>query len=181
MELLTSEMIQGLQHRLRHDSLGSRIVMANLVCSLAQPIQTCFGHRLLLILLLSTSAGLSGLVPGLTPDLSQLEMTSIAYAQDLLLKVDDYAKAVLQMEPLRIKALNEVQEKIGPQTPKDVCRQSDLPSAVQTICTDFFNQSAEIIRLNGLSNLEFNQITEKVQTDTLYRQRLDAALLEQAK
>ncbi|PZD75387.1 hypothetical protein C1752_00564 [Acaryochloris thomasi RCC1774] len=155
--------------------------MANRVHFPPQPSQLRLSHRLTWIFLLSTSASLLGLTPSLTQNFSRIEIASVAYAQDLLLKIDNYAKSVLQMEPLRIQALNQVQAELGSQTPKDVCRQNELPNAVKTICTNFFNQSAEIIRLNGLSNREFNQITEKVQMDSLYRQRLNEALLEQTK
>ncbi|MEO0374570.1 MAG: DUF4168 domain-containing protein [Cyanobacteria bacterium P01_A01_bin.17] len=153
--------------------------MANQVHFPREPLQLRLSHRLIWIFLLSTSAGLLGLPPSLTQNFSRIEIASVAYAQDLLLKIDNYAKSILQMEPLRIQALNQVQAELGSQTPKDVCRQNELPNAVKAICTNFFNQSAEIIRLNGLSNREFNQITEKVQMDALYRQRLDEALLEQ--
>lgn len=149
--------------------------MANLVH--VPPLH--LSHRLVWSFLLSTSVSLFGLTPGFTPNFSRFDSASIAYAQDLLPKVDNYVKAVLQMEPLRIKALRDVRAEMGPQTPKNVCRQSDLPDTVQTICANFFNRSAQIIQLNGLSNWEFNQITEKVRMDSLYRQRLNELLLEQ--
>lgn len=133
-------------------------------------------HRLLLILLASTVGNLSGFVPGLSRDLSQIETTSVVYAQSLLPKVSNYADAVLQMEKIRINALNKVRSYMGKETPPNVCRQSDLPSSVESTCTEFYNQSAEVIRRNGLSNWEFNQITEKVRSNTRYRQRLDQEL-----
>ncbi|MGB7415262.1 MAG: DUF4168 domain-containing protein [Thermosynechococcaceae cyanobacterium] len=133
-------------------------------------------HRLLFVLLLSTVGSLSGFVPGLSRDLSQLEITSVAQAQSLLPKVSNYADAVLQMEKIRINALNKVRSYMGKETPKNVCRQDDLPNSVQSTCTEFYNQSADIIQRNGLSNWEFNQITEKVRSNALYRQRLDQEL-----
>lgn len=128
------------------------------------------------ILLLSIMGSLSGLVPGLTRDFSRLDLTSIAHAQELLPKVSNYADAVLQMEPLRIDALSQVRSYMGEQTPKNVCRQNELPTSVKSTCTDFFNQSADVIQRNGLSNWEFNQITEKVRTDDIYKQRFDQEL-----
>ncbi|MGF1600496.1 MAG: DUF4168 domain-containing protein [Thermosynechococcaceae cyanobacterium] len=133
-------------------------------------------HRLLFVLLLSTVGSLSGGVPGLSRDLSQLEITSVAHAQSLLPKVSNYADAVLQMEKIRINALNKVRSYMGRETPKNVCRQNDLPNSVQSTCTEFYNQSADVIQRNGLTNWEFNQITEKVRSNSLYRQRLDQEL-----
>jgi hypothetical protein len=150
--------------------------MANLIRSFSQLFPACSGQRFAWVLLLSTMGSLSGVVPGLARDSLRLEVSSVAYAQDLLPKVSNYADAVLQMEPLRINALNKVRSYMGDQTPKNVCRQGGLPSSVKITCTDFYNQSADVIQRNGLSNWEFNQITEKVRTDTLYRQRLDQEL-----
>lgn len=145
--------------------------MAYLVRPFQYPFQV--RQRLLLILLFSTVGSLSGFVPGLSRDLSQLEMTSVVHAQSLLPKISNYADAVLQMEKIRINALNKVRSYMGKQTPKNVCRQNDLPSSVESTCTEFYNQSADVIRRNGLSNWEFNQITEKVRNNSQYRQRLD--------
>lgn len=150
--------------------------MAYLIRSLNQPARVFSQQQSAWVLLLSVIGSFSGFVPGLTQDFSHLEMRSIAYAQELLPKVGNYADAVLQMEPLRINALTKVRSYMGSQTPKNVCRQSGLPNSVKTTCTDFYNRSADVIQRNGLSNWEFNQITEKVRTDALYRQRLDQEL-----
>lgn len=152
--------------------------MANLVRPYSSRIQVRPRFRLAQILLLATIGSLSGIVPGLTRDLSRWDTTTVAHAQDLLPKLGNYADAVLQMEPLRINALNKVRSYMGNQTPKNICRQDTLPSSVKTTCTDFYNRSADVIRQNGLSNWEFNQITEKVRTSPRYRQRLDEELMK---
>lgn len=154
----------------------SHIAMDNLIASFNPPTQNCRGYRWIGILLISTAVSLSGWMPGLTRDLSRIEGASAAYAQDFMTRMGNYADAVLQMEPLRIDALEKVQEEMGLQTPKDICRQTKLSPTVKKICTNFYNESAKIIQRNGLSNLEFNQITEKVHSDPLYQKRLNAEI-----
>ncbi len=150
--------------------------MAHLIRPFPQPVRVPPGRKIACILLLSVVGSLSGFVPGLSRDLSRLDVSSVAHAQDLLPKLSNYAEAVLQMEKIRIDALNKVRAYMGQETPKNVCRKDRLPSSVKSTCTTFYNRSADVIQQNGLSNWEFNQITEKVRSNPTYRLRLNQEL-----
>lgn len=139
-------------------------------------VNTCLGW----VLLLASCSWVSGWVPGLTRDFTGLTLSSTAVAQNqpkfekLLGK---YAEAILQMEPLRLQSYQQVQQIMGGTLPKNVCKQSNLAAPVGNICDRFFNESAEIIRNNGLSLTDFNAITEEVRRNKTLKNQLDEELI----
>ncbi|NJK28865.1 MAG: DUF4168 domain-containing protein [Acaryochloris sp. RU_4_1] len=132
------------------------------------------------VLLLATSSGLAGWVPGLAPDLAGITLSSTAVAQEqsnYTKLLGNYAEAILQMEPLRLQSYQRVQQIMGGNVPKDVCKQSNLVGSVTHICDRFFNESAEIIRGNGLSLTDFNAITQEVRKNPALKDQLNEELL----
>jgi hypothetical protein len=81
------------------------------------------------------------------------------------------------MEPLRLQSYQRVQQIMGGNVPKDVCKQSNLVGSVTNICDRFFNESAEIIRSNGLSLTDFNAITQEVRKNPALKNQLNEELL----
>ncbi len=136
--------------------------------------------RLGWVLLLTSCSWFSGWVPGLTQDFTGITLSTTALAQkqpELEKKLGKYADAILQMEPLRLQSYQQVQQIMGGALPKDVCKQSELLAPVGNICDRFFNESAEIIRSNGLSLTDFNSITEEVRTNNALKKQLNEELL----
>ena len=136
--------------------------------------------RLGWVLLLASCSCLSGGVPGLTRNFTGMTLSATAVAQeqaDFEKKLGKYAEAILQMEPLRLQSYQQVQQIMGASLPKDVCKQSDLLAPVDNICDRFFNESAEIIRGNGLSLTDFNAITEEVRRNKTLKDQLNEELL----
>lgn len=128
---------------------------------------------------ISTMGILSGWLPGLSNDVLTLTGSPAAYAQSSFSndQVNNYAQAVLAMEPLRQRSYQQVQRLMGGKTPDDVCRQEGLPNPVRIICDRFFQESAEIIKGNRLSLNEFNQITQRAQNDSALKNRIQQALI----
>lgn len=136
--------------------------------------------RLGWVLLLTSCSWFSGWVPGLNKDLTGITLSTTVLAQEqpaLEKKLGKYADAILQMEPLRLQSYQEVRQIMGGALPKDVCKQSGLLGPVNNICDHFFNESAEIIRSNGLSLTDFNAITEEVRTNEALKNQLHEELL----
>jgi hypothetical protein len=118
------------------------------------------------IFILVCGAWLTGVVPSWSGRVeSQVVWSSTAFAQSNG-KIRNYAGAVLEIEPLRKRAYREVRRMMNGTLPNDVCRQGQLPGNVRSICTDFFDESANIIRKNNLSIGEFNEFTQRSQSDS---------------
>jgi Domain of unknown function (DUF4168) len=116
------------------------------------------------ILLLTCGGYLAGLVPGWSGQALQPTGVSAVYAQTAE-QIRGYAGAVLDIEPLRQHAFRKVKDMMKGNVPNDVCRHGQVPGEVRSICSTFFDESANRIRQNNLSIGEFNDITQKSQTD----------------
>jgi Domain of unknown function (DUF4168) len=124
-------------------------------------------------------AWLTGAVPSWSGDAgSQISWSSVAFAQPAN-KIRGYAGAVLEIEPLRRRAYNDVRRMMNGNLPNDVCRQGQLPGNVRSICTDFFDESANIIRKNNLSINEFNDLTQRSQSDSSLMNQIQQELIRQ--
>lgn len=120
----------------------------------------------------------SGWVPGLSQDFSTVVFNTATYAQSAE-QITKYARAVLQMEPVRQTAYQEVRRILKGSVPGDVCRQGGAPRSVKDICSRFYTRSAQIILSNGLSIGEFNEITRRLQGDAGLRTRIQQEMRRQ--
>jgi hypothetical protein len=124
-------------------------------------------------------AWLTGIVPSWSGRLdSPMVWSSAAFAQSAG-KIRSYAGAVLEIEPLRRRAYRDVRRIMNGNLPNDVCRQGQLPGNVQSICTGFFDESANIIRKNNLSIGEFNDLTQRSQSDSSLMNLIQQELIRQ--
>jgi hypothetical protein len=128
-----------------------------------------------------------GLLSGLAPDLSGrsefLIFSSAAYAQAISdAEVRNYAQAVLQAEPVRQAALDEIKTMIGSEnTSSIVCHNPEsldaLPDKAQDVAVDFCNQYKEIVESHALTITRFNEITVNLQKDPDLEKRIQNELL----
>lgn len=124
-------------------------------------------------------AWLTGIVPSWSGRLdSQVVWSSVAFAQSAS-KIRSYAGAVLEIEPLRRRAYRDVRHMMNGNLPSDVCGQGQLPSNVRSICASFFNETENIIRRNNLSVGEFNDFTQRSQSDSSLRNLIQQELIRQ--
>ncbi|WP_228045816.1 MULTISPECIES: DUF4168 domain-containing protein [unclassified Tolypothrix] len=85
-------------------------------------------------------------------------------------EVNNYAQAVLAMEPARQQAFDEIKKIIGgSEIPKIICNDSKtisgLPKKAQDVAVNYCTRSQKIVEDNGLTITRFNQITVNIQSD----------------
>ncbi|WP_146141073.1 DUF4168 domain-containing protein [Stenomitos frigidus] len=134
--------------------------------------------RLFLVSALSTV----GLVVSYAPQ-SMLRSTTwslgdAAYAQANPPQVSQYARAAFYIEQQRQQDYAEAKKLMSGNVPEDVCRQQNIPSAVHDICGRFLKRSAEIIKENGLTISQFNDITRRKEGDPSLQQQIQSELLK---
>ena len=133
--------------------------------------------RLLLVSALSTV----GLVVSDAPHLvlrSAWSLGNAAYAQTSAPQVSQYARAAFYIEQQRQQDYAEAKKIMSGNVPEDVCRQQNIPSAVHDICSRFLKRSAEIIKENGLTIPQFNEITRRKDGDPNLQQQIQSELLK---
>ncbi|MBW4582976.1 MAG: DUF4168 domain-containing protein [Tildeniella nuda ZEHNDER 1965/U140] len=109
---------------------------------------------------------------------STWNLSNAAYAQASAPQVSQYARAAFYIEQQRQQDYAEAKKIMSGNVPEDVCRQQNIPSAVQDICGRFLKRSAEIIKENGLTISQFNDITRRKEGDPNLQQQIQSELLK---
>ncbi|MDB9312541.1 DUF4168 domain-containing protein [Spirulina sp. CS-785/01] len=143
-----------------------------------RPMQVKLNDVLLRSLLVGTIAA-AGLGFGVVPDFSRPttpRLANAAVAQDFSeQELRSYARALLEIEPHRQRAYNEIKDQAG-SVPNIVCNRrgtfSGLPGNARQIASNYCNQSREIVEEVGLTIERFNQITSRVQDDPRLARRI---------
>jgi hypothetical protein len=130
------------------------------------------------ILMFAACGWFTGIVPGWSAQTAQMNWSTTAWAQSAS-QIRSYAGAVLEIEPLRREAYRKVRRMMNGNVPNDVCRQGQLPGDINSICSDFFDRSANIIRKNNLSIREFNELTQRSQSDGKLMNKIQQELIRQ--
>lgn len=124
---------------------------------------------------------LCGAVPQFFWQSPYFNFNYLAYTQDFSdTQLQNYARAVLQIESHRQQAYREIQRIIGRPPGNLACYQPEtlrnLPREAQKIAVDFCNISKKIAQNSGLSAEQFNRITRQVQTDAALKRRIQNAI-----
>jgi Domain of unknown function (DUF4168) len=129
----------------------------------------------------------AGLLAGLAPDqhspLPRLVVGSAAYAQDTVTneEVQNYARSVLAIEPIRQAAYDQIKQITGADVPAIACHQpsslNNLSSNIREIAVNYCNQSIQIVESNSLTISRFNTITTTLQANPDLASRIQAALI----
>jgi hypothetical protein len=145
--------------------------------------------RPLVISILSTVSLVFGLVPGFqTNSLDRTAAVAIsnsAYAQANSItnqEVQDYARSVLAIEPIRQETYNQIKQIIGDRdVPAIACHQpnslNNLNRNIRAIAVDYCDRSIEIVEQNNLTIGRFNVITTSQQSDPDLQQRIQEELI----
>lgn len=141
--------------------------------------------RPLIVTALTTLGLLSGFIPELSPESLTLDFNRAVYAQQAVPEddINNYARAVLAMEPLRQVAYNEIKKIVNGNIPDIQCHRSEtinqLPSQeARAIANNYCNQASALVN-NYLTPSRFNQITRLAEKDSNLRQRIQDALQRQ--
>lgn len=120
-----------------------------------------------------------GLLGNYAPLLTQSSSsTGVAYAQSSSPQVSQYARAAFYIEQQRQQDYAEAKKIMGGNVPEDVCRQQNIPAAVNDICGRFLKRSAEIIKDSGLTITQFNELTRRKEGDPALQQQIQSELLK---
>lgn len=97
-------------------------------------------------------------------------------------EINNYAQAVLAMEPARQQAFDEIKKLIGGKDiPKIVCNDpksiTTLPKKAQDIAVNYCNRSLQIVQENGLTYDQFNNITLELQNNGDLKNQIYRTLL----
>lgn len=95
----------------------------------------------------------------------------------------NYAQALLEIEPLRQSALQDIQTVLNSQeVPSIACNRAqsyqDLPNEAQSLIVEYCNRSKNIVEQQGLTVSEFNNITTDVQSNPQLKQDVQAEMQE---
>ena len=145
--------------------------------------------RPLIVSIISALGLISGLVPSL--QISPLDRTASvvisnsAYAQANAItsdEVQNYARSVLAIEPVRQEAYNQIKQITGDRdVPAIACHQpnslNNLNRDIREIAVDYCNQSIAIVEQNDLTIGRFNVITTSQQSDPDLQQRIQEELI----
>lgn len=125
-----------------------------------------------------------GVVPDFTRPIPRL-FDTVARAQNVSDdEVQNYARAILDMEPIRQSAYNDIKKIVTPEAPPNiVCSTNStfggLPGNARQIAVSYCNQSRQIVQNSGLSIERFNQITSQIQGgDVDLERRIQSAMRE---
>lgn len=158
--------------------------------NLFQPELNRILSRLSIVGTLAAIGLLCGGVPEWSKDTASFSFNRSVYAQAAVTdeEVSSYARAVLEMEPLRQSAYARIKQIVGSsRVPNIVCGRPDslrsLPSEAQEIARSYCNQSAAIVskyfpqgrtaRFNTITNLmgENPRLRERIQRELLRLQQ----------
>jgi hypothetical protein len=97
-------------------------------------------------------------------------------------EVTNYAESVLEMEPKRQTAFEEIKKLIGgKEIPKIVCNDpksmNSLPGKAKDIAVNYCNESQKIVEQNSLSIDRFNQITVETQNNNDLKRQIYNTLI----
>ena len=135
--------------------------------------------------LLIGAIGALGVIAG-KPELlnfNNFNLSTVAYAQEFSeAEVNNYARAVLEAEPVRQTALTDLKQSMGSEElPRIACDREDsisnLPDNARSIAKGYCSQYESIVKKYFSSFEEFNQITKTVQNNPNLRQRIQDEML----
>jgi Domain of unknown function (DUF4168) len=124
-----------------------------------------------------------GLVPSFqgSAEMPSVSFGSAAYAQSISdTDVQQYARSVLAIEPLRQSAYEKIKSISGSVPPIECHRPSslnDLPDNVRQIAANYCNQAIAIVEGNSLTISRFNAIRVAQDSDSALLNRIQQAIV----
>lgn len=138
----------------------------------------------LMVGMASTAGLLGGVVPDLSAQAPELTFSSVAYAQTAITpaEVQNYARSVLAIEPIRQTAYDEIKRISGSrEVPAIACHRPSsldrLGRDIRQIVVNYCSQSIEIVESNNLTIGRFNTITSNLGSDSALASRIQEALI----
>lgn len=140
--------------------------------------------RSLMIGALSLAGVVSGVAPSFQANSWQPTFETAAFAQNFSdQQLMNYSRAVLEIEPLRQAAYQEIKLTLGTsEVPSIACHQpnslSRLNRQARAIAVRYCNQSVEIVERYNLSISTFNTMTQAIQSNSALADRVQRNLIQ---
>ncbi len=119
---------------------------------------------------------------GVSDSSLSLSFDSVAYAQAAVTEgeIQSYARSVLQIEPIRQAAYDNIKRASGAEVPPILCHRpsslNSLDPSIRSIAIDYCNQAIAIVESNRLSITRFNEITMAHKSDSGLAGRIQQAM-----
>lgn len=142
-------------------------------------------RRLLVRSLLVSALSATGLAWGWAPQWQSaagLSFDSAAYAQSGVSEseIQNYARSVLQIEPYRLAAYDDIKRATGTEVPPILCHRpsslSSLDPSIRQTAIDYCNQAIAIVERNSLTITRFNEITVAHQSNPGLASQIQGAM-----
>ncbi|MBL1208454.1 DUF4168 domain-containing protein [Geminocystis sp. GBBB08] len=140
------------------------------------------GYHLLILITLTTSAMALGIIPEINWQSKTINISNQAVAQT---PTDEdlrkYAQAAIEIENLRKTTFSNIESIVGKSKPNQLnCYQEDslnqLQGNARTMAVNYCEQSEAIVKKYGLTNTQFNQITQQVKQNPALKQKLQGII-----
>ncbi len=95
-------------------------------------------------------------------------------------QVSNYARAVLAIEPIRLKYYRQAQQLFPGRLPRNPClgnSKDTIPTGLEGICQQYMNESMAILRKHDLTPEEFNAITQQLRFSPSLYQRVQLEMM----
>ncbi len=133
-----------------------------------------------LVLIFTTFGVVLDFIPKIAWQTGGLNFNTVAFAQNNISESDlqKYAQTLVEIEQIRQPALTNIVNIIGKeaQTTPLACNQpenlSKLPDKARDIAKNYCTESEAIVKKNGLSISQFNQITRNIQDNPSLQQKI---------
>lgn len=137
---------------------------------------------------LTTTLAITGMMMGIIPEFdhnfARLNWGYQVVAQTITNEeIDNYAKAVLNIEPLRQQAFNDIEKIMGTNSINNItCDQpqslNSLNRDARSIAQDYCQSSQKIVENTGLTAKKFNEITQIAQSNQDLQRRIQNAMIQ---
>ncbi|MFN4278986.1 DUF4168 domain-containing protein [Thermosynechococcus sp.] len=95
-------------------------------------------------------------------------------------EIINYARVVLEIEPIRQKYYRQAQVAFQGQVPRNSCfgmNPENIPIGLETICANYMREAIQVLKRYNMSLDQFNGITRRAQQDSALSQRIQAEML----
>ncbi len=92
----------------------------------------------------------------------------------------NYARVVLEIEPIRQKYYRQAQALAGGQIPRNSCfamSPQNIPSGMETICASYIRDAMQVLKKYNMTLEKFNAITLRAQQDNSFSQRIQTEMM----
>lgn len=165
--------------------------MNYLACISKKPLKLNLNRILsqsLMIAALSATGLLAGWVPEFPGESPTLVFSGAAYAQQQFSdeEISRYARAVLQIEGLRVKSYQEIKQEVQKNNseaavPPIVCNETSninrLDRSIRAIAVNYCSLATTFIEGNNLTVSRFNEITTAQKEDSVFQERIKQELI----